>query len=79
MNNGLHMKTVRIVLLYITWVEFVAGFPCTDFLGMDDPETHNEKDLLKFAKLLETKSLDDIKGEDMWDNDEDDEEDNDNV
>jgi hypothetical protein len=59
-------KGLHVALMYVSWYEFVLGTPCTDILGTDDPEIKNEKNLLKFAKLLETKKIDDIKPQDIW-------------
>jgi hypothetical protein len=59
-------KGLHVALMYVSWYEFVLGTPCTDFLGTDDPEIKNEKNLLKFAELLKTKNINDIKPEHMW-------------
>ena len=60
--------TVHVVLMYVTWIEFVLGSKITDQLGSDEPLKQGSilENLKKFEEELKTKKIEDIKPEDIW-------------
>jgi len=64
----LDKHTAHVVLMYVSWVEFVLGGKMTDSLGTDNPLDNKNlsKNLNKFEELLKTKNIDNIKPEEVW-------------
>lgn len=60
-------NTAHVVLMFVSWIEFVLGGRITDYLGTNSPLNDRMlKYLEKFEKVLKIKSIDDIKEEDIW-------------
>ena len=64
----LDKHTAHVVLMFVTWIEFVLGHKMTDYLGGDDPLSQGKLSeyIKKFEEVLKTKNINDIKAEEIW-------------